>query len=381
MRKDFYLFKRSRKSGKPVYYVQFPGESGARSTAISTGQTAKTAAEHWARDFLRKGGSLPTQGRLTFAQFAEKWWIYEECPYIKGRTARGFHISRGYARVRRSYLERYLLPRFGKLRLTEITPAMIEEWLMGMMDAGRLTTSTCNRCLGTLHIMLAQAVKMGHLQVSPASPIEQLKENPKPRGILPMEMVRRLFAPETAVEVWGDARHFTANLLAASTGMRLGEVQGLQVQHVHPGWVNVVHSWDDTHGLTRPKWGSGGEIPIPTKTSEALQGLIEHSPYQDPDHRVFWGKNGYKALTKTTLLGGLRRALERVGIPLDEQKEQNYVFHSWGHGFNTMLRGKIPDEQLRRVTRHKSLKMSDRYDHVGVENLKDVAKVQENLFS
>lgn len=190
MRKDFYLFARRRKTGKPIYYVQFPGENGTRTTALSTGQTSKTAAENWARQFLRKGGSLPTQGRLTFSQYVEKWWLYDECPYIKGRIARGFHISRGYARVRRSYLERYLIPRFGKLRLTEITPAMIEEWLMGMMAEGRLTTATCNRTLGTLHIMLNQAVKMGHLAVSPASPIEQLKENPKPRGVLPYEVIR-----------------------------------------------------------------------------------------------------------------------------------------------------------------------------------------------
>jgi integrase len=381
MRKDFYLFARRRKTGRPIYYVQFPGENGTRTTALSTGQTSKTAAENWAREFLRKGGSLPTQGRLTFAQYAEKWWIYDECPYITGRIARGFHISRGYARVRRSYLERYLIPRFGKLRLTEITPAMIEEWLMGMMAEGRLTTATCNRTLGTLHIMLNQAVKMGHLAISPASPIEQLKENPKPRGILPCEVMRRLFDPESAVRVWGDPRHFTANLLAASTGMRLGEVQGLQVQHVHAGWVNVVHSWDDKYGLTRPKCGSNGVVPIPTKTSEALQALIDHSPYQDPEHLVFWGRDGHKALTKTTLLKGLRRALERVGISIETQKEQNYCFHSWRHGFNTLIRGKVPDEQLRRVTRHKSLKMSDRYDHAGIEHLGDVQAVQEKLFS
>jgi hypothetical protein len=184
MRKEFYLHKRPRKSGKPVYCVQFPGENGTRTTEISTGQTSKTAAELWARDFLRKGG-LPTQGRVTFGRFAEKGWIYDECPYIKGRIAGGFHISRGYARVGRSYLERYVVPRFGNSAL-------------------------------------------------PKSP-----------------------------------RPITANLLAAPTGMRLGEGQRLQIRHFQPGWVVAVHSWR--------------------------------------------------------------------------------------HGFNTMIRGKVPNEQLRRVTRHKTL--------------------------
>jgi hypothetical protein len=51
------------------------------------------------------------------------------------------------------------------------------------------------------------------------------KENPKRQGIQPLEVVRRLFDPETAVRVWDDPRHFTANLPAASTAMRLGELQ------------------------------------------------------------------------------------------------------------------------------------------------------------
>ena len=46
-----------------------------------------------------------------------------------------------------------------------------------------------------------------------------------------------------------------------------------------------------------------------------------------------------------------------------------------------MVRGKVPDEQLRRVTGHKTLAMSDNYDHAGPEHLSDVRKVQEKLFS
>lgn len=226
MRKQFYLHKRPRKKGKPIFYVSFPGENGSRSTALSTGQTSKTAAENWAREFLAKGGSLPMQGRLTTGEYAEKWWT-DECDYIAGRVARGHHISKGYARVRRSYLTRYLIPQFGNMRLTEMSAKMVEEWLMGMYKAGRLTPATCNRCLGTLSVMMKEAVRLGYINGSPTSVIEPLKENPKPRGVLSLEVTRRLFDPETAVAVWGDARHFTENLLSASTGMRLGEVQGL----------------------------------------------------------------------------------------------------------------------------------------------------------
>ena len=56
------------------------------------------------------------------------------------------------------------------------------------------------------------------------------------------------------------------------------------------------------------------------------------------------------------------------------------VFHSHRYGFNTLIRGKVPDEQLRRVTGHKTLAMTDTYDKPGVEHLEDVSRAQENLF-
>jgi len=382
MAKPFYLHKRTTKrKGRPVYYVQFRGEGGARSSAISTGQTSKGAAEAWAIDFLRKGGSLPTQGRMTFEQYAADWWIYDKCPYIKGKLARGFNISKGYAVVRRSYLDRHVLPEFGKIKLMSINPRMIEVWVMGLKDEGRLSPATINRILGTLKVMLQEAVRLQILQLNPASPIGELKEEPKKRGVLGLDDMRRLFEPEAAREIWGDPRHFTANLLAASTGMRLGEVQGLKIRHVCPGYVQVLHSWDDRYGLSQPKWNSVREIPIPSKVLDALQLLIAHSPYQEPDHLVIWGRDGDHPLTKTTLLAGLRRALSRVGILEADQKSRNLCFHSWRHGFNTLVRGKVPDEQLRRATGHKTLAMSDNYDHAGAEHLADVLAVQEQLFS
>ncbi len=380
MAKLFYLHKRTGK--KPVFYVQFRGENGQISSAISTGQSSKSAAERWAFDFLKKGGSLPTQGRLTFEQYAADWWIFEKCPYCRAKMARGFHISRAYAAVRRSYLNRYVLPEFGAVKLSDINPRKIEAWLMRLKDLGTLAPATCNRILGTLKVMLAEAVRLQIIPMNPTGPIGDLKETPKPRGILDVDAMRQLFDPARAAEIWGnDPRHYTANLLAASTGMRLGEVQGLMRKYVHPSHIEVMHSWNDTFGLSQPKWNSAREIPIPSKVAGCLQALMASSPYQEPEDLVFWSRDGAHPLTKTTLLAGLRRAYTRSGIPLADQKSRNLCFHSWRHGFNTLVRGKVPDEQLRRVTGHKTIAMSDQYDHARAAQLGDVLAAQEILFS
>lgn len=382
MAKSFYLYRRKPKGkGKGVYYVQFRGEGRSRSSAVSTGQTSKSAAETWAIDFLRKGGILPTQGRMTFAQYAEGWWLWGRCPYIKGKIARGFHISPGYAAVRRSYLVHYVLPQFGHVKLAGITPRMIEAWVMGLKDRGVLSPATINRILGTLKVMLAEAVRLQILPMNPAGPIGELKENPKPRGILDLPTIGRLFEPADALRIWGDPRHRVANYVCAACGLRLGEIQALQLRYIHPRHVEIRHSWDDKFGLSAPKWESTGEAPIPCKVAAAVQELIRLSPYAaDPESFLIWGRDGHHPLSKTALLAGFRRALERVGVSREEQREKNLCFHSWRHGANTLYRGKISDEQLRRLTRHRSLALTDHYDHPGVEHMADVARVQEELF-
>jgi integrase len=74
-------------------------------------------------------------------------------------------------------------------------------------------------------------------------------------------------------------------------------------------------------------------------------------------------------------------ALERIGITEEQRKSRVLLFHGYRHGFNTYIRGKVPDEQLRRVTGHKTLAMSDTYDHASVEHPADVKASQEKMFA
>ncbi len=111
-----------------------------------------------------------------------------------------------------------------------------------------------NVILGTARVMFNYAVRMGELENNPLTPVSELKEFPKERGILKIEQLRMLFDDEALNKVWaGDPRHYACNVLAATTGLRMGECQGLQVQYVHPQFVRVVHSWHDTYGLSAPK--------------------------------------------------------------------------------------------------------------------------------
>ena len=110
--KPFHLYKRpTTRNNKHIYYVQFYDEDGNRLTARSTGQKSKAAAETWAYEQLKKG-IIATEKNITFGKYAENWWTWDKCQYVKGKIARGGGVSRAYADLMKAYLVNHILPYF-----------------------------------------------------------------------------------------------------------------------------------------------------------------------------------------------------------------------------------------------------------------------------
>ena len=388
MHKLFSLHKRpTTKKNKQVYYCQFYDESGNRLTARSTGQTSKAAAETWAYGQLQRG-IIASDKNVTFGKYAEKWWIWDECPYVKSKVSRGVNLSRRYVDLMRAYLENHILPYFGKKRLQKINTHSIEAWIQQLREKkGRigitLSHTTINHCLTCLKIMLKEAVRLGYLQKNPADPILQLKENQREKSILTLVQVKSLFYDSDIDETWGtDIRHYTINLLSASTGMRLGECQGLQIQHVHnDGYIAVVHTWDPKYGLKEPKRSSYRDIPIPSKTLLYLSEVIGALPYKGPDELVFIDGVQKVPIRNELVLKNLYNALENIGITKEERQERNITFHSWRHFYNSLMRGKIHDSKLRQLTGHRTLEMTEHYTHFNLADYQDVRQIQEQYFT
>lgn len=380
----YQLIERHDTGGKPVYYVRFRNEAGELLPWQSSGQSSKTAARAWAAQ-KTKSGRIPTKQTLTFKRYAEGWWTPEH-EYVRGRLARGASLSPAYLDVKRIYLAKHILPTFGNKKIAAITPRMVEDWLLGLIEnpteSGEpLSPSTANHCLTTLKTMLTEAARMGTIASNPAAFVRQLHETPKERTILTVGELKELFREDRLEETWGDERHFTINLLAASTGMRMGECQALQVQHVHPDYVAVVHSWARKHGLKDPKWNSAREIPIPAKTSRYLGRVIGSSSFNEPEDLVFCGRDRHTPIGHKEILQATYHALENIGISADERTRRNVTFHSWRHLFNSLCRGIVPDYKTRKLTGHRTARMTEHYTHLNLDDFRDVAALQEEVFS
>lgn len=245
-----------------------------------------------------------------------------------------------------------------------------------------LSTTTVNHCLTTLNIMLNEAVWNDYLQTNPAESVRRLGTHHKEKTTLTYMEVKRLFNIQTVDRVWGgNIFNYTLNLLAAFTGMRMGEIQALQIGNIKKDHIRVEHSWSRKYGLKEPKYGSVREVPIPDYIYMNLEKVFSFHQSLDPEIILFSITEDNKPVGNSQITGAFYCALENIGITSTERKERNITFHSWRYFFNSLLSSNnIPDSKLRKLTGHKSEEMTNHYTKFNIENFRDVALVQDDFF-
>lgn len=381
--KSFDLYRRKTKSGKSVYYVRFYNEDGNRTTAKSTGQTTKSAANTVATRMLRDG-QTGSKRDMTFGEFAKDWWIWDRCEYIKRQKARGRRLGEAYAKIARGYLENHILPYFRQKKLIKMTTKDVEDWLLALREDSqkRLNASTINNCLTRFKTMMREAQRLQLIQHDPTASVAKLSPGHNPRGVLCQSEIGTLFKDDHFQKVWNNNKtHYTLNLVAAYTGLRLGELQALQVKHIQNDSLVIEQSWARKYGLTEPKWGSQRIVPIPPVVQVQLNLLLRTNTSSTDEDFVFqreWTTT--VPVSETTVLSRFYRALRQIGIMDEERKERNITFHSWRHTFNSSLRSHVPDYKLQLLTGHRTDAMTNHYTHVAPEDLDEVRVAQQAMF-
>ncbi len=364
---------------KRIYYAQFRDpETGARRSAVSTGCTRADDAVRWCERRLleekeRAQREADAAKHITLAAYASGFWSSTGA-YAQSRSARLFSCSKGYLEIAEGNTRNHILPVWGEWRLRDITTGKLDSWIVGLVRAGRLAPATINKILQTLRTILAQAVADGWLTENPAAFVRPVKAAGVERGILTVEEVTRLLASPAP---WTDYRHYAINLLAATTGARMGEVRGLLVENVKADHVEIRQSWEQGHGLKEPKYGSVRDVPISERVAEALGRVIAET---HAETLVFYGDAIDQPLSKSVIERQFYRALERIGISEAERRERGITFHSHRHFLNTLLRSRgVADSKVREITGHRSERMSDRYTHYEASDFAEVLDLQAVL--
>jgi integrase len=240
-----------------------------------------------------------------------------------------------------------------------------------------------------LKAILRAAKKQKFIQFVPD--VEPTANKPKEKGILTIEEVDRLFSIEWKTEAvhCHPAREnfmgYAGNVLAAATGLRMGELQALTLADVHldVSYLYIWRSWDKMYGLNETtKTGRARNIFISDTVKSVLLQLIRLNP--DPGNLesflFFSEKTPGKPAEPAIFTRSLYMAMRLIGITEEQRRARNITFHSWRHFLNSLLiNANVPLPKIQSMTGHGTIKMSQHYYHL--DDMADVRAIQESIFT
>mgnify|MGYP003852020207 CR=1 FL=1 len=377
-KRPFSFYKRSsKKNSRPIYYAKIRTDDGEE-YRVSTGCTSRSAAEIWVQKYLKEKEEEAERQRalemsMTFRKFAQGFWDHDG-RYARSKRARRHTISNGYLDISEGNCRNHLLPKWGKYQLRDLSAGKIDTWVIDLVERNKLAPGTINKILQTLKIMLEQACAEEYISENPAKFVKPVKDNFRPRGVLNPNEIRALIGSS---DIWSDFRHYAINLLALSTGMRLGEIRGLLVTNIFDDHIEIRHSWEQQYGLKEPKCGSVRDIPISSQINAVMEQVLFTTR---PKSIVFYGPNYETPMSKNHIEKNLYNAYNKIGIDEVDRRKRNLTFHSHRHTLNTVLRSSgVNDAKIRRITGHRNENMTDRYTHFQLNDFREVVSIQDNF--
>jgi hypothetical protein len=299
-KQPYSIHKRTATKCRQIYYVRFRGEDGSYRSAVSTGCTRRDDAVRWAESRLAQ--ERDRRENITLAEYAQGFWN-PEGTFAPDRAAHGRAVSRTYLDIAEGYTRNHLLPAWGGRRLRDFEARTLDTWIVDLHREGQLAPATINKLLQTLRTILDQAVLDGWLIHNPARHARPVRVRRPERSILTLAEAVRLLAGS---EPWGDYRHYAINVLAAATGIRMGEVRALLVENVQSDHVEIRRSWEEGYGPRPPKADSVRDVPISPKVHAVLERVIQETESQS---LLFYGRTGKDTpMSKSVIEGGGRES-------------------------------------------------------------------------
>lgn len=188
-------------------------ENGKRKQKWLSGYATKAEAEKAEKEFLAKRtlGKLPPSGNDTFEDFAYRW-LNRHKRGIEGSTTVSYE----------SYLRNKIIPQLGKMKLNDIKPMYVDEFIIGLQDEG------CSSCyihgiFCCLRMIMTDAFRNKLIDANPCEDTWTPQAIPqKPPKILKVDEVQQL------IQYIADKRYGFEVMMFLCTGVRLGELIGIK---------------------------------------------------------------------------------------------------------------------------------------------------------
>lgn len=341
--------------------------TGKRRRRKVVAATRREAAERLAVLRNAVAAGLATDGsRMTVADWLHRWLEEEVQPSVRPRTYRTYEAT----------VRCHLAPGLSSVRVRQLTPADVKAFIVRQLASG-LTAGSVR----TQHSILRRALQIATRYDYADRNVARLVSPPR----VASSEVHPLDRDDTRRFLTTASGHRLEALfvLAASTGMRLGEVLGLTwgAIDLDSGFIRVEHTlarYDRVYHLDPPKTArSRRAIAIPAPVVDTLRTHRVHQRERQLAAGPSWVGNewGLVFTTKTGRPLSPRTVQEIFGRLLDEAGVRQIRFHDLRHGAATFLLAQgVPMKVVQDVLGHAQIALTaDLYSHVVPELRRDAA--------
>lgn len=324
--------------------------------------------------------------------FLSDFWNYETSAYIKEKEAFGHRIGKRHCYDMRILVQRYWNEYFPQdMSLADLRREDLRSFSV-YLAGKQLAPKTRNNILMAGTVAIKWAYENEIITSNPSQGLRKFAGSSRKRGVLSDEEVKKLFAME-----WPDNRMKLANKLAATTGLRAGEIAALRVCDLGEDKLHIRHSWSEHDRLKSTKTNKERTVPVMAPLLRELRELAHKNPHDHTETAfVFWSSRHSDRPTSIRLFAeALQTMLVRMvleGADLDDTEKmksaqdtwqkRGVVFHSWRHYYSARLADHIDQRSVMLATGHKTQAVFDAYSAHGTdEMLEAVRTASDRVFS
>jgi integrase len=287
---------------------------------------------------------------VTVADAAEAW--LDAAKAGVARTRNGEPYKPSALRAYEQALRVHVVPELGRLRLSAVTRASVQDLIDKLVASGRKPSTVRNAIL-PLRAIYRRAISRSEVAVNPTLglALPTVRER-RDRIARPAEARALLDALSPADQVvWATALY---------AGLRRGEIRGLRWCDVDfdPALIRVEQSWDDKVGPVAPKSRAGRRrVPLAKPLRAYLAAHRLRSPAGE-DGLVF-GRSGGRAIHTDALVRRARTAWHKRGLAPIGLHECRHTYAAF------MIAAGVNAKALSAYMGHSSITMTlDRYGHL-----------------
>ena len=413
---SFYIIERNVR-GKKSLYMQYTKEDGKLSSLFSVNKiasqlTGRKENVKKKKDAIRVVHSAIERGVINFnrsgktaEEYIRSYWDYDGERIKRKNKLNPGSVGKAHSKTSLSYNVNHIFSILPKsLLIKDVDNKLVRKVFNKIADKD-LANATISKIMMAFTTPLRQAYKEGLILRDPTLNLDTIRINGELKGILTQSEFKATLEDlqQNCID-----HVILAVVLSAVTGMRMGEIRGLQIGDIEiinnqDSIINVNHAWSEYDGLKIPKGKKSRKTVCPTKLAKSLIELGEKNPTKNSGF-VFWSLNGAGATPISSnhirdeyyksLVNALEKLNDCVGELVEFGKDKyikkgeiirmdrNITFHSLRHFFitraQTIMGGDA--ETLRLTVGHESQEMTDRYTHADYDSLKKIAEASRTIY-